>query len=102
MEKDLVNAKTLAALLEDQAATLRKTKIKEEGTKPEDDSGALTSDVDMAAPDPEEEEEEPSERGSDAVERRVEKVMADMREQNLVDVNDEKAYEAQRVCYFLF
>jgi hypothetical protein len=55
----------------------------------------------MAGPDTEE-EEEPSERGSDAVDRRIEKIMSDLREQNLVDINDEKAYEAKKVSYLTF
>lgn len=55
-------------------------------------------DATMAAPEGEDEEPEPRERGSDAVERRIEKVMTDLREQGVIDVNDEKAYEEKKVC----
>lgn len=48
-----------------------------------------------------EDEEEPSERGSDAVERRAEKIMADLREQNLIDPNNENAYENKKVRSYL-
>ena len=37
------------------------------------------------------------ERGSEAVERRIEKVMAEMLDQGVVNANDEKAVEAKRV-----
>ncbi|KAJ7590732.1 hypothetical protein C8J56DRAFT_933757 [Mycena floridula] len=93
--KDLARAKTLAALLEERAARLRKMKFVPE-VKPEDNN---TSDVKMEADTGE--EEEPSERGSDAVDRRVEKIMADLREQNLVDLDDEKAYEAKKTVIAL-
>jgi hypothetical protein len=102
LAKDLANAKTLATLLEDEAAKLRSVKLPlpppaftngdDTGVKKED------SDVTMTVPDEEDEESEPKERGSDAVERRIEKVMADLREQGVIDVNDEKAYEEKKVC----
>ena len=54
-------------------------------------SGSTSADVE------EEEPEEPKERGSDAVERRIEKVMSELRDQGLVDVNDEQVYEERKV-----
>jgi len=55
----------------------------------------------MAPPDMEDEEPEPLERGSIAVERRIEKIMADLRDQGLVDINDEKAYEETKTAMSL-
>jgi hypothetical protein len=100
--KDLANAKTLATLLEDEAAKLRSVKLPlpQPDLNNGDDTGVKKEDPDatMTAPDEEDEEPEPRERGSDAVERRIEKVMADLREQGVIDVNDEKAYEEKKVC----
>lgn len=44
---------------------------------------------------------ESKENGSDAVERRIEKIMFDMRDHGLIDVNDEKAYEEKKVKQLL-
>ncbi|KAJ7499396.1 hypothetical protein FB451DRAFT_37057 [Mycena latifolia] len=95
MEKDLANAKALAAKLETEAAELRKLKI---AGKPVD--GATDSEADVAM-EGQEEESEPRERGCDAVERRIEKVMTDLRQQGLVDVNDDKAYEIKKTTVSL-
>ena len=40
---------------------------------------------------------EPKEKGSESVERRIEKVMSELRDRSLVDVSDEKAYEEKKV-----
>jgi hypothetical protein len=112
LEKDLANAKILAGLLEDEAAALRKTKIASssvsdpaiEGIEGENGENEQKEDVSMAddqALGVGEDEEEPKERGSDAVERRIEKIMSEIRDQGLVDVNDEKAFQAKKVCGFL-
>jgi hypothetical protein len=94
MEKDLANAKTLASLLEDEAAKLRRTRVETvEVPKPEGEDAPMEDNQDNEDGD----EEEPPERGSDAVDRRVEKVMADMRDQGLVDLSDETAYEIKKV-----
>ncbi|KAJ7638406.1 hypothetical protein FB45DRAFT_902744 [Roridomyces roridus] len=92
MEKDLENAKALAAKLEDEAAELRKLKIASTAGGDQDVSMEGLS---------EEEEPEIRERGSEAVERRIEKVLADLREQNLVDPNEEKAYESKKLAVSL-
>ena len=106
LAKDLANAKALATLLEDEAAKLRSVKLPlappvangdDAGVKKEDNSDAI-----MGAPDDEDEEPEPKERGSDVVERRIEKIMADLREQGVIDVNDERAYEEKKVCSLRF
>ena len=102
LAKDLANAKTLATLLEDEATKLRSVKLPLPPSANSDDAGVKKEDPDatMAALDDEDEETEPKERGSDAVERRIEKVMADLREQGVVDVNDEKACEEKKVCFW--
>lgn len=51
----------------------------------------------MVPPETEDDYPEPKEKGSEAVERRIEKVMSELRDRNLVDVNDEKVYEEQKV-----
>ena len=102
LAKDLANAKTLATLLEDEAAKLRSVKLPlPQPTFTNGDDAVVKkedSDATMAAPDEEDEESEPKERGSDAVERRIEKVMVDLREEGVIDVDDEKAYEEKKVC----
>ena len=95
MEKDLANARTLAGMLEEEAAKLRKTKILEL-----ESSKAGTEDEPMEEnheDNTEEDEEEPAERGSDAVDRRIEKIMAELRDQGIVDASDETAYENKKV-----
>jgi hypothetical protein len=100
--KDLANVKVLATILEEEAAMLRKWRppppaVDKTNAAPE---GA---DVAMAAPESVdgEDEPEPDEKGSDAVERHIERVMNDLREQGLVDPNDEKAYEAKKTVISL-
>lgn len=107
LAKDLENAKALAATLEAEYETLRKTKLE---TKPEtngdttENGTSQPADIAMSNADGENADDtEPLERGSDAVERRIEKIMADLREQNLLDFSDEKAVEARRVrgCFYV-
>ena len=100
--KDLENAKKLAAILEEEYMNLRKARIdvKQNGDASADANGetevpnedAAMGDVVDADDDP-----EPREMGSEAVERHIEKVMADLQEQGAVDTSDEKALEAKRV-----
>ncbi|KAJ7727954.1 hypothetical protein B0H16DRAFT_1383253 [Mycena metata] len=99
MEKDLANAKALAAKLEGDAAELQRLKTGAESTK--GGETAEGEDVSMEVVDGEEGDLEPRDRGSEAVERRIEKVLADMRQQGLVDVNDEKAYEVKKTTVSL-
>ncbi|KAF4602127.1 ssk1 response regulator receiver [Pleurotus pulmonarius] len=104
LEKDLANIKTLAAILEEEAAKLRTTKVKKV-TVAKTSNEAASADVDApmedAGDDIMEDDPEPREKGSDAVERRIEKVMFDLREQGVVDINDEKAYEEKKVSISL-
>jgi hypothetical protein len=106
LEKDLENIKILASRLEEQAATLRTFKPLVPSTeKANGDAHAPSeSNGDATMTSPEDDEPGPKERGSDAVERRIEKVMTDMRDQASVDINDEKTYHAEKVrvlsyCY---
>ncbi|KAK0467917.1 uncharacterized protein EV420DRAFT_1501935 [Desarmillaria tabescens] len=99
LEKDLNNAKALAALLEEEAYKLRHMKVKLEDTLKVDGDSATQGQADAAdaAQEPtDDDEDEPMERGSDAVERRIEKIMSDLREQNLFDSNDEALWTAKK------
>lgn len=108
MEKDLMNAKKLAHLLEDEAAALRNMKVTKAAAidpavgavESENGHGETQGDVKMAdaADDGADGDNEPKERGSEALERRIEKVMAEIRDRGLVDINNEKAWQAKRVC----
>jgi hypothetical protein len=106
LEKDLTQVKALTTILEAEAATLREAKIKltpksqhQDGvTNDELKTEEPPEDAVMTVGDGMEEDPEPAENGSEAVERRIEKVMADLRNQGLVD---DKAYNAQKVnCIF--
>lgn len=100
LRKDLANAKTLAGILEEELAKLRQFKVPKASTESDDQTVSSTDQGDavMAAPETEEEDDlEPKESGSDAVERRIEKVMSEMRDRGLIDVNDDAAYEAKKV-----
>ncbi|KAF8883425.1 hypothetical protein BD779DRAFT_1612279 [Infundibulicybe gibba] len=105
LEKDLANARILAGLLEEEAFRLRKAKVTP--VAPPNADGADVSDVQgdtvMAAPDAEDIEDnaEPLERGSDAVERRIQKLMEDLREQGLIDPENEKPYEEKKTVVSL-
>jgi chromosome segregation ATPase len=102
LEKDLANAKVLVAQLEEEAAKYRSMKISElkvnpqvnGETKPEEDATMAPPEEFEVEQDP-----EPREHGSVAVERRIGKIMADLREQGLVDVNNEREYEEKKVCF---
>jgi hypothetical protein len=96
--KDLVNVKILAGILENEATSLRRLNtVKDptttEGAPNEESTDSITNlDADIDPDDP-----DPKESGSDAVDRRTEKVMGDLRDQNLVDIHNEKAYELKKV-----
>jgi hypothetical protein len=104
LEKDLENAKILASTLEEQAATLRAFKpAAPPSEKANGDAHASSESNGDATMNPPEDDDdpEPKEGGVDAVERRIEKVMADMRDQALIDINDEKSYHAKKVGHSL-
>lgn len=101
LEKDLENVKVLAKILEDRAEELRLWKMpppapasKVEG----DETKADSQDAEMVPPtDDEEVEPAPKERGSEAVERRINRVMTDIKEQGVIDASDEKAFKEKKV-----
>lgn len=110
LEKDLATAKVLAGLLEDEAATLRKNKAQfmpakvpaAEPADGEDGQSEQKDDVAMAdgqAP-ADDDDDDPKERGSEAVERRIEKVMSELQDQGVIDVNDDVAFQAKKVCLY--
>ena len=94
--KDLANLKILAGILENEAASLRRLKLVKDPTINEGttDEANITDSITGIDAD---NDPEPKESGSDAIERRVEKVMGDLRDQHLVDVRNEKAYELKKV-----
>lgn len=105
LKKDLENAITLTTILEEQAAHYRQLKIPKE--KPAasveevkaDPEGEEVKPEQVASKEEEEEEEEeePMEKGADAIERRVERILSDMREQGLIDLEDEADVAAKKV-----
>ncbi|KAI0773972.1 hypothetical protein C8Q74DRAFT_1368496 [Fomes fomentarius] len=107
--KDLENAKKLASILEEEYMNLRKAKVDEKPVNGNASAGAngeqteaLNEDTAMRDSTAEAEEDpEPREMGSEAVERRIEKVMAELQEQGAVDTSDEKALEAKRTVIAL-
>jgi hypothetical protein len=95
IQKDLANAKILASILEEEAGKLRQLRLPPAGARVDDQS----EDQAVIPSEAEDDDPEPKEMGSEAVERRIEKVMSELRDRNLVDVNNEKAYEEKKVNY---
>lgn len=94
--KDLENAKLLVAKLEDEAAALRRWK---DNPLPAangngEDANVKTEDVQMTEA---ETEQEPSERGSEAVERRAATLAAELPKPEEGDADAQAAYETQKV-----
>ncbi|KAI0693827.1 hypothetical protein BC835DRAFT_1352352 [Cytidiella melzeri] len=102
MAKDLANARMLATRLEDEAASLRQLQTRSNTNGTTDNADGLEQpDTHMSDANEDHEDPEPKERGSEAVERRVEKIMADLRDQGLLDANNEKAMEEKRTVIAL-
>jgi hypothetical protein len=108
LAKDLANAKKLASILEEEAAMLRKVIPKPlKATSEENAMDGVEGTHDLNDKPPsdkaveEQEDPEPPEGGSDAVERRIEKIMTDLRDQNLIDISDEKASYVSKFPRFL-
>ena len=105
LEKDLANVIALANLLEEEAAQLRQLKVNKATTKPMDESTStdeVKTEPNAEDATPEDDEEEPMEKSSDAIERRVERIMSDMREQGILDIEDEAAVAAKKVRLLYF
>jgi hypothetical protein len=110
MVKDLTNIKILTSLLEEEHERVRKPprekKVETDVATEEGANGSVPlDDTVMAEPlqqiDSEAEDDEPKEKGSDAVERRIEKNMAELRESGTVDPDDEQEIDRRRVSYRL-
>lgn len=91
IEKDLANARILASILEEEAAFLRTYSPFASADDMDTNGDAHPGDV--AAGESNEDDAQPKEVGSQAVERRIEKILADLREQGV----EEKSIEAKRV-----
>ena len=92
IEKDLTNVKILTSILEEEHATLFKPSAScTGGDSVEANGGARPEDVGMQADN--EEDSMLREAGSEAVERRIEKLMGELRDQGV----DEKVLEAKKV-----
>ncbi|KAI0047290.1 hypothetical protein FA95DRAFT_1559257 [Auriscalpium vulgare] len=98
--KDLTNAKVLAAHLEAEAVSLRNFKpsprerLTADGIVAEDD-------VAMGMPDDDLDEPDPKEDTAEAIQRRVEKVLDDIRESGGLEVNDESDLEVKKTVVTL-
>ncbi|KAG5640931.1 hypothetical protein DXG03_006609, partial [Asterophora parasitica] len=102
IQKDLEAIKLLATVLEKEAAKLRQYKPSVVPPKDEDAQADGPEDTRMAPLINETEEEpEPKENGSEAVERRIEKVLSDMRNLGQIDENDGRVYEEKKAVVSL-
>ncbi|EIW82450.1 hypothetical protein CONPUDRAFT_53735 [Coniophora puteana RWD-64-598 SS2] len=97
IKKDLENAKLLASVLEEEAAALRKPSSsangEANGVPNNHEDSTMHSGHDSSGG---EEELEPVENGSVAVERRIEKIMSEMQERGLLENLDESAIDAKK------
>lgn len=90
IEKDLANVKLLASILEDECVALFKSSSTG-GNSIETNGGTRLEDVGVQADH--EDDPMPKEPGSEAVERRIEKLVRELRDQGV----DEKVSEAKKV-----
>ena len=106
LAKDLANTKTLASLLEDEYDRIRRPPPRDDAP-PQD--GTLDPSAQSGPPedtlmtggslDQDPEEDAPKSRGSEAVERRIEKVISDLKESGAVDLMNEREFEARKVRF---
>jgi hypothetical protein len=107
LAKDLASAKSLASLLEDECDRVRRSPPRDDAPPPdgtlEPDIQSATQDTLMAngSLDQDPDEDAPKSRGSEAVERRIEKVISELKESTGVDVMNEKEFEAKKVKFHL-
>lgn len=85
----------MASILEEEAAAIRQFSPSEHESSVTNGDTKLVDAVMSDAHADHEDDPEPKESGSEAIERRVEKIMTDLREQGAVD---EKVMEAKKVC----
>lgn len=107
--KDLVNAKTLAPLLEDEYDRIRRPPPSQDdlsqGNILDPAAQSLpTGDTHMAdsLPEQDPDEDAPKSRGSEAVERRIEQVISELKDSGAVDVMTEREFEAKKVKFHPF
>jgi hypothetical protein len=100
LRKDLANVKALAAVMEDEYAKARAFKPEKKPVEGESAEGENAAKDAVMGDAQEEEEEEPKERGSDAVERKVGRLMDDFVQAGLIDPANEKAFEAKKVSHY--
>lgn len=94
IEKDLANAKILASMLEEEAAFLRTFSPSASADSMDTNGDAQPGEMTTGGTHQcNEDSPQPKEVGSQAVERRIEKILADLREQGV----EEKSMEAKRV-----
>ena len=106
LAKDLANAKTLASLLEDEYNRVRRPPPRDD-VPPQDGSlgsgaqSGLTEDAHMVdvSLDQDPDEDAPKARGSEAAERRIKKVISELKESGAVDVMNEREFEANKVKF---
>ena len=104
--RDLANAKTLASLLEDEYDRVRRPPPRDDappqdGSLAPDAQSGPTEDTHMPddSLDQDPDEDAPKPRGSEAVERRIEKVISELRDSSAVDVMNEREFEAKKVKF---
>ncbi|KAF9246862.1 hypothetical protein BU15DRAFT_69722 [Melanogaster broomeanus] len=99
IEKDLANVKVLAAILEEDYRMLRQSSVSSVGGDGMGVNGSAKLEDDaMGGETGNEHESEPKEAGSEAVERRIEKIMGELREQGAVDA---RTFEARKAVISL-
>ncbi|OAX39133.1 hypothetical protein K503DRAFT_769766 [Rhizopogon vinicolor AM-OR11-026] len=98
IEKDLANAKLLASILEEEAMALRQFSPSGHESSATNGDTKLVDAVMSDAHADHEDDSEPKESGSEAIERRIEKIMADLGEQGVVD---EKVMEMKKAVISL-
>jgi len=106
LAKDLASAKTLVSLLEDEYDRIRRPPPPDYPT-PQDGSAepsvpsGSTEDTLMVdgSLDQDPDEDAPKSRGSEAVERRIEKLISELKDSGAVDVMSEREFEAKKVKF---
>jgi hypothetical protein len=105
MVKDLANIKILTGLLEEEYERVRKPprekKVETDGATEEGANGSVPQEDTIMAEPPQrtdsDAEDEPREKSGDVVERRIKKIMAELRESGTVDPDDEQEFDRRRV-----
>lgn len=109
LAKDLASAKTLALWLEDEYDRIRRPPPREDAPSQNDSSDPAAQSGSMedtlmtgSTPDQDPDEDAPKSRGSEAVERHIEKVISELQESDVVNVMSERGFEAMKVSFIHF